>query len=98
MERITTWVCHYVVPPRNKSNSARGYGFWVSTALFVVILCLFFTSFQSNSCEKEPATFTHLPHKHVNPTCLPHAPTSICEQSESADQTTALFRPGNSSV
>lgn len=85
-ERITIGVCHYVVPLCNKSRSAHGYGFLVSTALFVVILCLFFTSFQSRSSEREPATLTHVSHKHVNPTCLPSAPTRVCVQSESTDQ------------
>lgn len=46
IERITLWICHDVVPLCNKSSSARGYGFLVSTPPFVVMPCLFFTSFQ----------------------------------------------------
>lgn len=86
IERITLWICHDVVPLCNKSSSARGYGFLVSTPPFVVMPCLFFTSFQSNSCEREPTTFIHLSHKCVLPTCLPSAPSSIWVQSESTDQ------------
>lgn len=62
VERITTWVCRYVVPPCNKSCSACGYDFWVSTALFVVALCFFFISFQSNSVTKsQPHSHTPVP-------------------------------------
>lgn len=86
IERLTLWICHDAVPLCNESSSARGYGFLVSTAPFVVMPCLFFTSFQLNSCEREPATFIHLSHKCVPPTCLSSAPASIWVQSESADQ------------
>ena len=86
IERLTLWICRDAVPLCNKSSSARGYGILVSTAPFVVMPCLFFTSFQLNSCEREPATFIHLSHKCVPPTCLSSAPASIWVQSERTDQ------------
>ena len=77
IERITIWVCRYVVCLYSESSSAHGYGFWVSAALFVVVLCFYFISFQSNSVkESQPPLHTcpttrssHLPafcsYKHV---------------------------------
>lgn len=86
IERITIWFCHRAVPQCNESRSACACGFSVSIALFVGIFCLFLISIQSSSCEREPAAFTHLSHKHVNLTCLLSAPTSTCVQPESTDQ------------
>lgn len=97
MEKITVWVCHHVVPLCTKSTSARGMGFFVSTALFVVILCLFFTSSSQTLVKKsQPYLHTCLTSTSTPPVCHLLLQAAVFNlgaeiRSKTSDQGTVVF-------